>query len=50
MTHSRREFLRGAGAVALLGATGGWGSPARADDPEITTLHARPGTGCTSHL
>ena len=25
MTHSRREFLRGAGAVALVGATGGWG-------------------------
>ena len=44
MTHSRREFLRGTGAVALLGATGGWGSPARAEDPEAITLHARPGT------
>ena len=43
MIHSRREFLRGAGAVALLGATGGWGSPARAEDKGIT-LHARPGT------
>ena len=44
MTHSRREFLRGAGAAALLGASGGWGLPARAEDPEVITLHARPGT------
>ena len=44
MTHSRREFLSGAGAVALLGATGVWKSPARAADQEAVVLHARPGT------
>ena len=44
MTHSRREFLRGAGAVALLGATGGWGLPARTEDHKGITLHARLGT------
>ena len=43
MTHSRREFLSGAGAVALLGAAGGWKSPARAADHETVVLHARPG-------
>ncbi len=43
-THSRREFLSGAGAVALLGATGVWKSPARAADREAVVLHARPGT------
>ena len=44
MTHSRREFLSRTGAVALLGATGGWKSPARAADHETVVLHARPGT------
>jgi len=43
MTHSRRDFLRGTGAAALLGVTGGWGSPVRAEDQGVT-LHARPGT------
>jgi len=44
MTQSRREFLRGSGAVALLGAAGGIGAPAIAKDDEVITLHARPGT------
>ena len=44
MPHSRREFLRGAGAVTLLCGTGGWRSPARAKDREEIALHARPGT------
>ena len=44
MIHSRRDFLREAGCVALLGATGGWGASARAAEQDIVTLHARPGT------
>ncbi|MDE0458731.1 MAG: multicopper oxidase domain-containing protein [Chromatiales bacterium] len=45
MTHSRREFLRRAGAAALLAPTVGGGAPwARAEDREVVTLHARPGT------
>ena len=44
MIHSRRDFLRGAGCVALVGATGGWGTSARAAEQETVTLHARPGT------
>ena len=44
MTRSRREFLRGSGAAALLGAAGGIGAPAFAGDDEVITLHARPGT------
>ena len=44
MIQSRRDFLRGAGCVALVGATGGWGASARAAEQETVTLHARPGT------
>ena len=42
--HSRREFLCGTGAVALLCRTGAWVSPARAEEREGITLHARPGS------
>ena len=44
MPHSRREFLRGAGAIALAGPMGGWMSRARAGDRQDIALHARPGT------
>ena len=44
MPHSRREFLRGAGAIALLCPAGGWVSAAYAEDHEAIALHARPGT------
>ena len=44
MTQSRREFLRRAGAVAVLGPAFGAGSGVRAADHEAVTLHARPGT------
>ena len=43
MTHSRREFLSRTGAIALLGAAGGWKTPARAAGHEAIVLHARPG-------
>ena len=44
MPHSRREFLRGAGAIALAGPMGGWVSAAGAGGREVIALHARPGT------
>ena len=44
MIQSRREFLRGSGAAALLGAAGGIGAPAFAGGDELITLNARPGT------
>ena len=45
MTHSRREFLRRAGAAALIAPTVGGRAPwARAEEREVVTLHARPGT------
>ena len=43
MSHSRREFLRSAGAAALLCSAGVRVSPARAEDRKAITLHARPG-------
>ena len=44
MPHSRREFLRRTGSAALVCAAGGWVSPAHAEDREVVTLHAMPGT------
>ena len=44
MPLSRREFLRGVGAVALAGPMGGRVSPVRAGDRQDIVLHARPGT------
>lgn len=41
--HSRREFLRGAAALAVLGGTGVRPFAARAEAREAAVLHARPG-------
>ncbi len=44
MPHSRREFLRRAGAAAFLGPVVGGMLRVRAEDRAAVTLHARPGT------
>ena len=42
--HSRRDFLCRAAGLPIVGTTGGWTSPARAEASEAATLHAKPGT------
>ena len=44
MLHSRREFLRRAGAATFACGTGAWLSVPRADAPEAVALHASPGS------
>ena len=43
MAQSRRDFLCGAAALTLAPSGGGWTIPARADEPDPVTLHAKPG-------
>ena len=44
MRCSRRRVPGSAAAFAILGRTGGWWSPARAEDRDVIGRHARPGT------
>ena len=44
MLSSRRRFLSGVAALAVLGRAGGWAPPARGEHGDGELLHARPGT------
>ena len=44
MLFSRRRFLGGAAALAVLGRAGGWAPPARGTNGDGELLRAKPGT------